>query len=187
MHAGENCICSYGGVNVVPHSSPLVYFPHLSSVSLIFSNSSPPLISPLLLLLLLSSTAHHSPVLKPRLSTALHPFSTSVLLLFHPPLFSSTLSFLSLPFLECRAARREDTVMLSLLGWHNSTSLWGVKALTLPFLSVCLPACLCSSIFYVASCSSLSTSQPFLAYWLVLILLSVCLSASLPACLPNKL
>lgn len=75
----------------------------------------------------------------------------------------------------CRAARREDTLMLSLLGWHNSTSLWGVKALTLPCLSVCLPGRLCSS--------PLSTSQTFPACRLVLALLSACL----PACLSNKL
>lgn len=74
MRAGENCIRSYIGVNVMPHSVPLVYFPHLSSVFLIFSNSSPPLISPLLLLLLLSSTAHPCLLVKPRLSSALHPF-----------------------------------------------------------------------------------------------------------------
>lgn len=56
-------------------------------------------------------------------------------LFFHPPLFSSPFrACLS----SCRAARREDTVMLSLLGWHISTSLWGVKALTLPCVSACL-------------------------------------------------
>lgn len=98
-------------------------------------------------------------------------------------LYSSILLFffLSLPsplracLSWCRAARREDTLMLSLLGWHNSTSLWGVKALTLPCLSVCLAGRLCSS--------PLSTSQTFPACRLVLALPSACL----PACLSNKL
>lgn len=56
-------------------------------------------------------------------------------ILHSPPLWACLSS--------CRAARHKDTVMLSLLGWHNSTSLWGVKALTLACLSVCaapLPA-----------------------------------------------
>lgn len=76
---------------------------------------------------------HHAP-----------PSQDSSILLFSPlpSLFQACLS-------RCRAPRREDTLMLSLLGQHNSTSLWGLKALTLP----CLPAQLCSS--------SLSTSQTF--------------------------
>lgn len=97
-------------------------------------------------------------------------------LFFHPPLlFFSLPSPLRACLSWCRAAKREDTLMLSLLGWHNSTSLWGVKALTLPCLSVCPPGRLCSS--------PLSTSQTFPACRLVLALPSACL----PACLSNKL
>lgn len=89
-------------------------------------------------------------------SSNLLPLSLSLPLSLPSPLASACLS-------QCRAARREDTLMLSLLGWHNSTSLWGVKALTLPCLSVRLPARLRASPL-------LGTSQTFPACQLVLLL-----------------
>lgn len=91
-------------------------------------------------------------------------------------LYSSILLFSPLPspfwacLSWCCAARREDTLMLSLLGWHNSTSLWGVKALTLPCLSVCLPVC--------AALLSAPVNPSWLAGWY----LCSCLPVSLPAC-----
>lgn len=80
---------------------------------------------------------------------ALHSSSSSSPL---PSLFWARLS-------RCCAARRKDTLMLSLLSWHSGTSLWGARALTL------------------------SRHQLALSCWLVLMLLSDCC----PACLSNKL
>lgn len=153
---GENVFCPRSGVNVVPQSV-LVYFPYLSSV---FSAVFPKYLS------CVSCPPMSSPRAPPQLCSS--SFSTSVLcsfIILFSPLPSPFRACLS----SCRAARRKDTVMLSLLGWHNGTSLWGVKALTLPCLSVCL-----------LSVQLLSQHQSTLAGLLAGAYAPVCL----PPCLP---
>lgn len=153
--------CPRSGVNVVPQSL-LVYFPHLSSV---FSTVFPECLSHASSRLLSTRVLSPSPASAPPCSSS---FSTSV----HYPfiiLFSALPSPFRACLSSCRAARREDTVMLSLLGWHNGTSLWGVKALTLPCLSVCL-----------LSVQLLSQHQSTLAGLLAGTYAPVCL----PPCLP---
>ena len=114
-------------------------FTSCSLLSLVIS-SFPLKLPPLPLVLSSSHASFHIPLttflfLKPRLSDALH---------LYLPLYSilSSSTFLLSSLLPEPASPRVvqsgvKTVMLSLLGWHNSTSLWGVKALTPPCLSVC--------------------------------------------------
>lgn len=131
---------------------------YLSSFFLFF-----PFISPLLLPLV-SCSPMSSPKAPPQWRSS--SFFTSVLffsLIVHfPPLWASLSSY--------HAARHKDTVMLSLLGWQNSTSLCGVKALTLPCPSVCLPVCV------------VPLSAPVNLSWLIGCYLSSCWPASLPTC-----
>lgn len=163
--AGGNCICSYRGFNAVPHSV-VAHFSHLSSVIYcFFLNISPTLICLLLLLCLLSSPARPCLFLKPCLSDAPHSFLPLYSILSSSPfLLSPLLSEARLS--SCSAARREDTVMLSLLVWHNSTSLWGVKALTIPCLSVC----------------AAPLSAPVNPHWLIGWYLSCCLPVCQTSC-----
>lgn len=152
----------------MPPRSVLVYLPHLSSAAA-FSKYF--VIVPLPLARLRASPVHPCLLfLRPRLTDALHLFLPLRSILpsssSSPPLPSPLGACLS----WCRAARREDTLMLSLLGWHNSPSLWGVKALTLPCLSVCLTVC------------AAPLSAPVKPSWLTGWYSRSCPPVSLPAC-----